>query len=119
MAPIELLTDSESEDSDTVASGQSVSSARGSPRGLEGVGATINAPGTLPDAARLRTHAPPPLNEIFSWKPDVIMSDGATAGDAAAAKVFARKDVLKEPGGCTTLTWVGWGGEWSSAHQNS
>ena len=59
-------------------------------------GATINPPGTLRDAKRLRLHAPPPANaEPWCWRPAVLMGDGATAADAAAVKVFAYKDELK------------------------
>lgn len=63
--------------------------------GPSGTFVTIRPPGSLPDAKRLRTLSPPAVG--WTCKPDVLMADGATAGDVAAAKVFAYQPPLLEP----------------------
>ena len=60
--------------------------------GPSGTIVTIRPPGSLPDAKRLRTLSPPAVG--WTCKPDVLMADGATAGDVAAAKVFSYKPPL-------------------------
>lgn len=58
--------------------------------------ATINPPGALPEAKRLRLHEPPPIGVDWKLAPKVLMADGASAVDAAALKVFTYKEELGE-----------------------
>ena len=44
--------------------------------------ATINPPGALPEAKRLRLHEPPPIGVDWKLAPKVLMADGASAVDA-------------------------------------
>ena len=61
-------------------------------------GARIDPPGALLSAKRMRVHPLPDDSETWKWKPLVIMSDSATATDAAALKVFYYKAKLEGPG---------------------
>ena len=61
-------------------------------------GARIDPPGALLSAKRMRVHPLPDDSETWKWKPLVIMSDGATAADAAAQKVFDYQAELEGPG---------------------
>ena len=50
--------------------------------------AHVNPVGELPTAKRSRPLSPPPVG--WRWELDVLMADGATAGDVAVAKVFSK-----------------------------
>ena len=98
--PIEWSADESASDSELEAAEASLpESSSGDERpAAEGYVVVVHPPGRPREAKRLRTHSPPPQGApAWQFKPDVILGDGATVADAAAARVFAYADEIQAP----------------------